>query len=66
MPVGMVSSFNDEKGYGFIETDDGDQFFVHHSAIEMDGFRILEKGDQVMFEVAITRRGAEAVKVRKL
>lgn len=66
MPVGMVCSFNEEQGYGFIETDDGEQFFVHHSAIEMEGFRTLGRGDRVMFEVSITKRGAEAVMVKKL
>lgn len=66
MAVGMVSSFNEENGYGFIETDDGDQFFVHHRSIEMEGFRSLARGDRVMFEAVVTKRGNEAVKVRKL
>jgi len=66
MAVGFVSSFNNEAGYGFIETDDGERFFVHHSSIEMEGFRTLAKGDSVMFDVAVTKRGPEAVKVKKL
>ncbi|MDA8140459.1 MAG: cold shock domain-containing protein [Desulfobacteraceae bacterium] len=66
MAVGFVLSFNDNDGYGFIETDEGEQFFVHHSAIEMQGFRTLAEGDQVMFDVATTKRGKEAVHVRKL
>jgi len=66
MPVGFVRSFSDENGYGFIEDDEGEHFFVHHSAIEMEGFRTLSRGDKVMFEVAMTKRGQEAIKVRKL
>ncbi len=66
MAVGIVRSFSEEKGYGFIETDEGEQFFVHHSAIEMEGFRTLRRGDKVLFEIAMTKRGAEAEKVRKI
>jgi len=66
MAVGIMRSFNEEKGYGFVETDEGEQYFVHHSAIEMEGFRTLRKGDKVMFEIEITKRGQEAIKVRKL
>ncbi len=66
MAVGIVRSFSEEEGYGFIETDEGEQFFVHHSAIEMEGFRTLRRGDKVLFEVAMTKRGAEAAKVRKI
>ena len=66
MAVGIVRSFNDEDGYGFVETDEGEQFFVHHSAIEMEGFRTLKRGDKVLFEVAMTKRGAEATNVRKI
>ena len=66
MAVGIVRSFNDEDGYGFIETDEGEQFFVHHSAIEMEGFRTLKRGDKVLFEVTMTKRGTEATNVRKM
>lgn len=66
MAVGIVRSFSEEDGYGFIETDEGEQFFVHHSAIEMEGFRTLKRGDKVLFEVAMTKRGAEAANVRKM
>jgi cold shock protein len=66
MAVGVVRSFHEDKGYGFIETDEGEQFFVHHSAIEMEGFRTLSRGDRVLFEVTVTRRGHEAAHVRKL
>jgi len=66
MPVGFIRSFNEEKGYGFIETDEGEHFFVHHSAIEMEGFRTLSRGDKVIFEIAVTSRGQEAAHVRKI
>jgi CspA family cold shock protein len=66
MAVGFVRSFDEEKGYGFIEDDEGVQYFVHHSTIEMEGFRKLSRGDNVIFEVVTTKRGLEAVKVRKI
>lgn len=71
MAVGMVRSFHEDEGYGFIETDEGEQFFVHHSAIEMEGFRTLSQGDRVFFEARFTRRGprgracAQALRQRK-
>jgi len=66
MAVGIVRSFNDEQGYGFIETDEGEFFFVHHSAIEMEGYRTLARGNKVIFDVTVTRRGQEAAHVRKI
>jgi cold shock protein len=66
MEVGIVRSFNDEEGYGFIDSDDGDTLFVHHRSIEMEGFRTLSPGDKVFFDVVKGRRGAEAKNVRKL
>ena len=66
MAVGTVRSFNDEQGYGFIETDEGEFFFVHHSVIEMEGYRTLARGDKVIFDVTVTRRGQEAAHVRKI
>ena len=66
MAFGFVRSFNDEKGYGFIETDEGEHYFVHHSSIEMEGFRTLSRGDKVLFEVVEGNRGLEAVHVRKM
>lgn len=65
MEVGTVRSFNDEDGYGFIETADGETYFVHHSNIEMDGFKTLSPGTQVTFEIEIGKRGQEAKQVRK-
>ena len=66
MADGVVRSFNDEEGYGFIETPDGEKFFVHHSNIEMDGFRTLTPGTKVTFEIGVGKRGQEAKHVRKL
>ncbi len=64
MAVGVVSSFNDEEGYGFIETDDGEKIFVHHSNIVMEGFRTLAPGTKVSYETNIGKRGQEAINVR--
>ncbi len=66
MAVGFVRSFDEENGYGFIEDDEGVQYFVHHSGIEMEGFRTLLRGDNVIFDIATTKRGLEAIKVRKI
>lgn len=66
MAAGFVRSFKDEEGYGFIETDEGEKFFVHHSSIEMEGFRTLSEGDRVLFDISVTPRGQEAVNVRKI
>ncbi len=66
MAEGSVSWFNDEEGIGFIRSDDGEDVFVHHSSIEMAGFRTLIRGERVSFEVVMTKRGLEAKKVRKL
>lgn len=66
MAVGVVRSFDDEDGYGFIETDDGEHVFVHHSSIEMEGFRTLSPGAKVLFDIFVGKRGAEAQNVRKL
>ena len=62
---GKVKWFNDAKGYGFIETSEGD-VFVHHSAIEADGFRSLREGQEVELEVAEGEKCPRAVKVRPL
>ena len=66
MAFGVVRFFNDGDGYGFIETDEGDHVFVHHSAIEMEGFRTLSPGAKVLFDVVVGRRGPEAKQVRKI
>jgi CspA family cold shock protein len=64
---GTVKWFNSEKGYGFIATDAGPDVFVHYSAIEMEGFRTLDEGDRVSFEVTAGQDGRnQAGAVRKL
>ena len=57
MAQGTVKFFNNEKGYGFISRDDGDDVFVHFSNIEGSGYRSLEDGQQVEFEVGPGRKG---------
>jgi CspA family cold shock protein len=66
MPQGTVKWFNDQKGYGFITTEDGKDVFVHHSAIEGSGFKSLQEGDRVSFEIEQGPKGPSAVKVKKL
>jgi CspA family cold shock protein len=65
MIAGKVKWFNDAKGFGFIETDTGD-VFVHHSAIEGQGFRSLREGQEVELEIGQGDKGPRAVKVRPL
>ena len=60
MPTGTVKFFNSEKGYGFISRPDGEDVFVHYSNIEGDGYRSLEEGQTVEFEVGQGRKGDEA------
>lgn len=60
---GTVKWFNDQKGFGFIERESGDDVFVHFSAIEQDGFKSLEEGQDVEFEVVEGDRGPQAEKV---
>jgi len=65
MVTGKVKWFSDAKGYGFIETDEGD-VFVHHSAIEGEGFRSLREGQEVELEIGEGDKGPRATKVRPL
>ena len=64
MATGTVKFFNNEKGYGFIKRDDGDDVFVHFSNIQGTGYKSLEEGQQVEFDVAPGRKGDEAQNVR--
>ena len=63
MAEGTVKWFSNEKGYGFIEREGGDDVFVHHSAIEMDGYRTLTEGQRVEFEVEQGDKGLQAKNV---
>jgi CspA family cold shock protein len=65
MATGTVKWFNDAKGYGFISQEGGEDVFVHHSAIQMDGFRTLKEGDRVEFDVAQGPKGLQAANVRR-
>jgi len=66
MVSGTVKWFNDQKGFGFIQQDEGGDVFVHHSAIDMAGFKSLAEGDRVSFEVEQGQKGPAAKNVKKL
>jgi CspA family cold shock protein len=66
MAIGTVKFFNAEKGYGFISRQDGEDVFVHFSNIQGSGYRTLEQGQQVEFEIGPGRKGDEAQNVRVL
>jgi len=61
---GTMKWFNTKRGYGFITKEDGEDLFVHYSGIESDGFRNLQEGQNVMFEVVNGEKGLQASKVR--
>ena len=61
--TGKVKWFNAEKGFGFIEREDGDDVFVHFSAIQAEGFKTLEEGQEVEFEIVEGERGPQAANV---
>ena len=66
MKTGTVKWFNAKKGYGFITDENGDDIFVHFSALNMSGFKVLEEGDKVEFEVIEGEKGPQAANVTKL
>ncbi len=66
MENGTVKWFNSEKGFGFIEREAGDDVFVHFSAINTDGFKTLEEGQAVSFDIVDGNRGPQAANVEKI
>ena len=66
MANGIVKWFNDKKGFGFIEREGGEDVFVHHSSINMSGFKTLSEGDRVTFDLEKTERGPAAKNVEKV
>jgi len=63
MTTGIVKWFNEKKGYGFIEQEDGPDVFVHHTGINATGFKTLKEGDRVEFEIEQGKKGPSAVNV---
>lgn len=63
---GTVKWFNAKKGFGFISDEEGNDVFVHFSALQMDGFKVLDEGDKVSFEVINGEKGPQAANVVKL
>ncbi|MBN6885713.1 cold shock protein [Cytobacillus horneckiae] len=66
MATGKVKWFNSEKGFGFIEQEGGDDVFVHFSAIQSEGFKTLDEGQEVSFDIEEGQRGPQAVNVTKV
>ena len=66
MNKGTVKWFNAKKGFGFISDEEGNDVFVHFSALQMDGFKVLDEGDKVEFEVINGEKGPQAANVVKL
>ncbi|MBE5967177.1 MAG: cold-shock protein [Lachnospiraceae bacterium] len=66
MKTGTVKWFNAKKGFGFISDEEGNDVFVHYSALQMEGFKVLEEGDKVQFEVVEGEKGPQAANVTRL
>lgn len=66
MPKGKVKWFNSRKGYGFIEQEDGDDVFVHFSAVQEEGFKTLAEGEEVEFDVVEGPKGPQAANVKRI
>lgn len=66
METGTVKWFNSSKGYGFISREEGDDVFVHYNAIQSEGFKTLEEGDKVQFEIGQGPKGLQAMNVTKV
>ncbi len=66
METGTVKWFNGSKGYGFISRDNGDDVFVHFKAIEGDGYKSLDEGEQVEFEIGESPKGPQAINVKRI
>lgn len=66
MATGKVKWFNDQKGFGFIQSEEGTDIFVHHSVIEGQGFKTLQDGETVDFDVEVGPKGSKATRVRRL
>ena len=65
MPEGTVKWFNDSKGFGFVTADSGEDVFVHHTAIKQEGFRSLEEGQRVTFDIVAGPKGPQAANLYK-
>ena len=66
MPRGVIKYFNDNKGYGFIESEENEKVFVHFSSIRKGGYKTLKEGEEVWFKLGESQRGLEAFDVRKV
>jgi len=66
MAQGTVKWFNDAKGFGFITADDGQDLFVHHTDIQMEGYRTLQEGAKVQFEIVAGQKGPRAAAVTQI
>lgn len=64
--IGTVKWFNAKKGFGFISDEEGNDVFVHFSALQMEGFKVLDEGDKVEFDVVNGEKGPQAANVTKL